>query len=89
MIPALPNARLVKRAYWLIRLRWVAAVFLAAGTFFCSSVLAIELKDLALYGIATLLVIYNLTVLSVLRVGVAMPFILTPINLLNRSLNMV
>jgi signal transduction histidine kinase len=61
------NSRLVKRAYWLIKLRWAAIVFLAAGVFVSSNILAITLKEFALYCIAAVLGLYNLTVLLTLN----------------------
>ncbi len=66
MEPATQDSRLVKRAYWLIKLRWIAIVCVGAGTYFSSNVLAIELQELALYGIAVLLALYNLTILLLL-----------------------
>ncbi|MDD5458016.1 MAG: HAMP domain-containing sensor histidine kinase [Phycisphaerae bacterium] len=53
------NGRLLKRAYWLIRLRWVAIAWVAGGTWFSFRILGIELQEYALYGIAILLTIYN------------------------------
>jgi signal transduction histidine kinase len=53
---------LIKRAYWLIKLRWIAALSVGIGTYFTSNVLAITLQDLALYSIAILLALYNMTV---------------------------
>ena len=67
MEPVTQNARLVKRAYWLIKLRWIAIVCVSIGTYFSSSILAIELQDLGLYGIAVLLALYNMTVLLLLN----------------------
>jgi PAS domain S-box-containing protein len=67
MEPVTQNARLVKRAYWLIKLRWIAIVCVGISIYLSSSVLAIELHDLALYGIAVLLALYNLTVLLLLN----------------------
>ena len=61
------NSRLVKRAYWLIKLRWAAILFLVAGVFVCSNMLCITLKDFALYCIAAVLALYNMTVLLVLN----------------------
>lgn len=61
------NARLVKRAYWLVKLRWIAVVSLGFGTFFSSKVLAISLQDSALYCIVALLALYNTTVLLLLN----------------------
>lgn len=61
------NVRLVRRAYWLINLRWVAAIFVAAATFIAHRVLHISLPQLPLYGIAVLLCIYNVAVLLAVR----------------------
>jgi signal transduction histidine kinase len=63
MEPAPQNTRLVKRAYWLIKLRWISIVFLSVGTYFSSNILGISLQNFALYGIAILLAVYNITVL--------------------------
>ena len=67
MEPVPQNTRLVERAYWLIKLRWIATIFFGIGTYFTSNVLAISLQDFALYGIAILLALYNMTVLLVLN----------------------
>jgi len=66
MLPDSQNTRLIKRAYWLIRLRWVATVCVGGGTWFCGNVLHIELHSLALYGIAMLLALYNAVMLLLL-----------------------
>jgi signal transduction histidine kinase len=58
---------LIKRAYWLVKLRWIAAVFVGIGTYFTSNVLAITLQELALYSIAILLALYNMAVLLLLN----------------------
>jgi len=65
--PVAQNARLVQRAYWLVKLRWIAIICLGIGTYFSVSVLAIEIQSPALYGIAALLALYNLTVLLLLN----------------------
>lgn len=67
MKPAPQNARLVKRAYWLIKLRWIAIACVVVGTYVCRKVLAIEMQNLALYGIAILLALYNMIVLLLLN----------------------
>ncbi len=61
------NARLVKRAYWLAKIRWLATVGVVVCTYLSSNVLAISLQDFALYGIAVLLALYNTTVLLLLN----------------------
>ena len=67
MEPVSENIRLVKRAYWLIRLRWTAIVFVCAATYVSQNLLDIELQAPALYGIAILLAAYNVTVLLLLN----------------------
>ncbi len=67
MEPVSENIRLLKRAYWLIKLRWIAIVCVGAAIYVSSNFLDIELQDAALYSIAILLALYNLTVLSLLN----------------------
>ena len=67
MEPVAEPTILIKRAYWLIKLRWIATVFVGIGTCFASNVLAITLQDSALYSIAILLALYNVTVLLLLN----------------------
>ncbi len=67
MEPAPQNIRLVKRAYWLIKLRWIAIAGVGLATFMASTVLHISVQDFGLYGIAILLALYNTTVLLLLN----------------------
>jgi PAS domain S-box-containing protein len=67
MEPETQNARLVRRAYWLITLRWIAIVCVGISTYVSNSVLAVEVQDLALYSIVILMVIYNVVVLLLLN----------------------
>ena len=67
MEPITQNARLIQRAYWLIKLRWIAIACVVIGTYFSSHVLAIELQDHVLYGLAVLLALYNMTVFLLLN----------------------
>lgn len=67
MEPVSENIRLLKRAYWLIKLRWIAIVFVCSATYVSSHLLKIELHDLALYSIAIFLALYNLTVFLILN----------------------
>jgi len=67
MEPVSENIRLLKRAYWLIKLRWIAIVFVGAATYVSTSFLKIELHDVALYSIAILLALYNIAVLKLLN----------------------
>ncbi|MFH1718931.1 MAG: hypothetical protein ABIF19_16365, partial [Planctomycetota bacterium] len=62
MEPVPENIRLLKGAYWLVKLRWIAIVYVLAGTYISSNFLGIDLHDTALYVIATLLSIYNISV---------------------------
>ncbi|MBC8469804.1 MAG: HAMP domain-containing histidine kinase [Planctomycetes bacterium] len=67
MEPVSENIRLLKRAYWLVRLRWIAIVSVGAATYVSSNLLGIELQNAALYSIAILLALYNLIVLLLLN----------------------
>ncbi|MHC4586771.1 MAG: sensor histidine kinase [Planctomycetota bacterium] len=67
MEPVSENIRLLKRAYWLIKLRWIAIVCVGAAIYVSSNFLEIELQDAALYSIAILLALYNLAVLLLLN----------------------
>jgi hypothetical protein len=67
MIPVTDNIRLVQRAYWLIRLRWIAVVCVGAATYISHNILNIELQAVALYTITILLAVYNATVLLLLN----------------------
>jgi signal transduction histidine kinase len=61
------EARLLKRAYWLIKLRWRAVVGLCAVIFFAEAVLKISIQTSSLYVVAGLLTIYNAIVLLLLN----------------------
>lgn len=56
------TSSLIERAYWLIRLRWIAAATVVAGTCFVSNVLNVALQGPILYSIGILLALYNSTV---------------------------
>jgi len=56
-----------QRAYWLIRLRWLAATAVALGTFVCVHILHLSVREVPLYTIAALLVLYNAVVLDLLN----------------------
>ncbi len=58
---------LVRRAFWLVRLRWIATVAVCIGTYFAGNVLGIKLQDPILYSIAVLLALYNLIMLLLLN----------------------
>ncbi len=67
MKPETQNVRLVKRAYWLITLRWIAIICVGISTYVSSRVLAAEVQELALYGVVILMAVYNVVVLLLLN----------------------
>lgn len=67
MEPVSQNARLANRAFWLVRLRWIATFCLCAATFLFGSVLGISMNQLGLYCLVVLLAGYNLVMLWLLR----------------------
>lgn len=67
MEPVPENIRLLRGAYWLTKLRWIAIVYVIVGTYIASNMLAISLHDVALYTIATVLILYNIAALLLLK----------------------
>ena len=63
----LKSTSLIQRAYWLIRLRWVAIATLAVTTFIAGELLGVSLPASTLYTIAALLVVYNFILYDLLR----------------------
>ena len=63
----LKSTNLVQRAYWLVRLRWVAILMLAIATFAADRFMYIELAKTALFVIAGLLLVYNFILYDLLR----------------------
>lgn len=63
----LKSTSLVQRAYWLIKLRWVAIGALAAATFVASQFMGVSLPVSALYTIAAMLLVYNFILYDLLR----------------------
>jgi signal transduction histidine kinase len=61
------STNLIQRAYWLIRLRWVAIGALAAATFAAHHFMKVFLPVSALYVIAALLLAYNFILYDLLR----------------------
>jgi len=59
--------RLTKRAYWLIRLRWIAILWTCLATFFAHRLWSVPRQDVALYGVAAVLVLENILCLWFLR----------------------
>lgn len=66
MEPVPEDIRLLKGAYWLTRLRWVAIICIPVCTYVSGSVLNIALRQVPLYAVATLLFVYNVAVLIML-----------------------
>ena len=67
MEPVPHNVRLVRRAYWLMRLRWVAIVGVLMAVFVAEELIEIPLASVPLYSITALLGLYNLGVWIFLR----------------------
>lgn len=63
----LQSTSLIKRAYWLVNLRWIAILVLGGATFFASSILGVSLPVLALYLLGCLLILYNLLLFFLLN----------------------
>lgn len=63
----LKSTSLVQRAYWLIRLRWVAIGALAVATFGAGEFMGVSLPAAALYTITAVLLIYNLALCELLK----------------------
>jgi len=55
------------RAYWLVRLRWLAATAVVLGTFVCARVLGLSVREEALYALGGLLFAYNAAVFALLH----------------------
>jgi len=56
-----------QRAYWLVRLRWLAATAVVLGTFVCTRIFHLSVREGPLYMIAALLLLYNAVVLELLN----------------------
>lgn len=62
----LKSTSLAQRAYWLIRLRWVAIAALGCATFGASEFMGVSLPSGVLYGVSAVLLVYNLALRQVL-----------------------
>jgi signal transduction histidine kinase len=62
----LKSTSLIRRAYWLIHLRWAAIASLAVATFIASRFLRISLPVSALYAISGVLLAYNFVLYNLL-----------------------
>jgi signal transduction histidine kinase len=56
-----------QRAYWLVRLRWLAATVVVLGTWASAHLLHLGVREAPLYAIAALLFLYNAVVLGLLN----------------------
>ncbi len=63
----LKSTNLIQRAYWLVKLRWVAIGTLAAATFIASRLMGVSLAASTLYTFSALLVVYNFILYDLLR----------------------
>ena len=63
----LKSTSLIQRAYWLIKLRWVAIATLAATTFVAAQFMSVSLPTRALHTISILLIVYNFVLYDLLR----------------------
>jgi len=62
----LRSTSLAQRAHWLIRLRWVAIAALGCATFGAGRFMGVTLPSGILYGIAAVLLVYNLALRQLL-----------------------
>jgi len=63
MEPIAHQERLTRRALWLIRLRWIAILGICAATYLVQRLWGVLQQDLALYGVASVLVLENVVCL--------------------------
>lgn len=63
----LKSTSLIQRAYWLVRLRWVAIAMLGIATFVAARFMRIELATGALYTLTGVLLVYNFVLYDLLR----------------------
>jgi len=63
----LQNRSLIQRAFWLVRLRWVAIGGLAAATFAASEFINVELPISKLYVLSAILLVYNFILYDLVR----------------------
>jgi len=63
------STSLVQRAFWLVRLRWVAVGALAIATFVSHTFMRVTLGEVSLYIVAGLALLYNIILCAWLRYG--------------------
>ncbi len=67
MEPLPRDARLARRAYWLIRLRWIAIAGVVVATFVAHNIFGVDVHATALYCVAVALTVYNAAFLVLLN----------------------
>lgn len=67
MKPVSHNARLIRRAYWLIRLRWIAIAGAFIVIFIADNAFEVSLHSTGLYCVAAMLVVENFISLLLLK----------------------
>jgi len=67
MEPIPRNVRLAKRAYWLIRHRWIAVAGVLLATFLADKVFEVAVNVYALYSTGVVLAVYNALCLLILN----------------------
>src|SRR4030042_4438327 len=67
MEPLLQSTSLVQRAYWLVRLRWIAIAVLGIATFTASKIFQVSLPAHKLYLMAGVLILYNFLLFDLLN----------------------
>lgn len=63
----LKSTSLIQRAYWLVRLRWVAIASLVIATLVARTVLGVALPCTSLYATSVVLLVYNAILCALLR----------------------
>ena len=61
------NIRLAKRAYWLIKLRWIAIAGVCLAIFIAGNILRLGVQSVQLYGVAAMLILENVMSLLLLK----------------------
>lgn len=63
----LESMSLIQRAYWLIKLRWIAIAALGAATFVARRFVGVSLPTVTLYTVSGVLLVYNFVLYDLLR----------------------
>ena len=67
MEPLPRDSRLARRAYWLIRIRWIAIAGVVIATFAANNIFKVGVNATALYCVAVTLTVYNAVILVLLN----------------------